>query len=392
MLKSDVADLANASGFADGRCVTAALFLSASFPKDIALGAFRHLCLARRRPSPAGPRAATRWACGRHSPCSESSFRSRLKPFSSGADEIRIFRIFRLQHFGVLTGFPWNYATMNGEDRMSGVSLSGWMKALIAYVRSGEPDLTNRQMALLMLVYLTPGPAHGARPGRMLGVSKPVVTRALNTLGALGYLRRERDQDDRRNVFVVRTSNGAEFLEGFKRNLREATTSSAAHRQIIGQAPAYASPALTVSRCRAFRPAGPRFPRLPQGPRRRRARGRVIASHYAEPVDRHLTTRRCALAPAPRIAASELAGRAVRDARYSLGWAWGYARRGPARRLRPGSDAVADSEQRHHPVVEAAARASPPRRPGWALAGSTEASIAERRRSRVDGESERARV
>jgi DNA-binding MarR family transcriptional regulator len=66
------------------------------------------------------------------------------------------------------------------------------------------------------------------------------VTRALNTLGALGYLRRERDQDDRRNVFVVRTSNGADFLEGFKRNLRDADASAAAHRPIIGQAPAYA--------------------------------------------------------------------------------------------------------------------------------------------------------
>ena len=82
--------------------------------------------------------------------------------------------------------------------------------------RSGEPDLTNRQMALLMLVYLTPGPHTVRGLARVLGVSKPVVTRALNTLGALGYLRRERDQDDRRNVFVVRTSNGADFLEGFK--------------------------------------------------------------------------------------------------------------------------------------------------------------------------------
>jgi hypothetical protein len=40
-------------------------------------------------------------------------------------------------------------------------------------------------------------------------------------------------------VFVVRTSSGAEFLEGFKRNLRE-SDGSAAHRPIIGQAPAYA--------------------------------------------------------------------------------------------------------------------------------------------------------
>src|SRR3990170_6638425 len=105
--------------------------------------------------------------------------------------------------------------------RMGESSLTRWMRALIGYVRSGEPDLTNRQMALLMLVYLTPGPHTVRGLAHVLGVSKPVVTRALNTLGALGYLRRERDQDDRRNVFVVRTSDGTEFLEGFKRNLRE---------------------------------------------------------------------------------------------------------------------------------------------------------------------------
>jgi DNA-binding MarR family transcriptional regulator len=58
----------------------------------------------------------------------------------------------------------------------------------------------------------------------------------LNTLGALGYLRRERDQDDRRNVFVVRTKDGADFLEDFKRNLREGDRAFAASRPIIGQA------------------------------------------------------------------------------------------------------------------------------------------------------------
>lgn len=120
-------------------------------------------------------------------------------------------------------------------------SLTGWMKALIGYVRSGAPDLTNRQMALLMLVYLTPGPHTVRGLARLLGVSKPVVTRALNTLGALGYLRRERDQDDRRNVFVVRTSDGAEFLESFKRNLRDGDEPGAAPvRPIIGQVPAFA--------------------------------------------------------------------------------------------------------------------------------------------------------
>ena len=110
------------------------------------------------------------------------------------------------------------------------LSLKAWMKALIAYVRSGEPDLTNRQMALLLLVYLTPGPHTVRGLARMLGVSKPVVTRALNTLGALGYLRRERDQDDRRNIFVVRTSSGTEFLESFKRYLGQEEPAAGAGR------------------------------------------------------------------------------------------------------------------------------------------------------------------
>jgi len=116
---------------------------------------------------------------------------------------------------------------------MSDVSLSGWMNTLIDYVRSGAPDLTNRQMALLMLVYLSPGPHTVRGLAKILGVSKPVVTRALNTLGGLGYLRRERDQDDRRNVFVVRTSDGTNFLEGFKRFLR-ANDSDNAERPAIG--------------------------------------------------------------------------------------------------------------------------------------------------------------
>lgn len=94
-------------------------------------------------------------------------------------------------------------------------SLSGWMQTLVGYVRSGEPDLTNRQMALLLAVYLTPGPHTVRGLARLLGVSKPVVTRALNTLGTLGYLRRERDETDRRNIFVARTDRGANFLEEF---------------------------------------------------------------------------------------------------------------------------------------------------------------------------------
>jgi len=98
-------------------------------------------------------------------------------------------------------------------------ALGSWMRTLINYVRSGEPDLTNRQMALMLLVYLTPGPHTVRGLAHILGVSKPVITRALNTLGSLGYLRRVRDESDRRNVFVARTGSGQDFLDGFERNL-----------------------------------------------------------------------------------------------------------------------------------------------------------------------------
>ena len=98
---------------------------------------------------------------------------------------------------------------------MARAMLTDWMQTLIDYVRSGHPDLTNRQMALLMVVYEKPGPHTVRGLARDLQVSKPVVTRALNRLGSLGYLARERDEHDRRNVFVAKTQAGAEFLEDF---------------------------------------------------------------------------------------------------------------------------------------------------------------------------------
>jgi DNA-binding MarR family transcriptional regulator len=82
------------------------------------------------------------------------------------------------------------------------------MQTLIGYVRSGQPDLT-------------PGPHTVRGLAHMLGVSKPVITRALNTLGTLGYLRRVRDEADRRNVFVAKTSTGQDFLERFEGNIEQ---------------------------------------------------------------------------------------------------------------------------------------------------------------------------
>ena len=71
MLASDVADLGKCADAPMAGAVTAALFLQKFVPDGTALGPSRHLRLARRRPSPGGPRAATPWACarpGQHAP------------------------------------------------------------------------------------------------------------------------------------------------------------------------------------------------------------------------------------------------------------------------------------------------------------------------------------
>ena len=98
--------------------------------------------------------------------------------------------------------------------------LKDWLRTLISFVQSDQPDLTNRQMAILMVVYLMDGPHTVRGLAARLKVSKPVVTRALNTLGALGYVRRQKDESDLRNIFVERTEAGMAFLEDFADRVR----------------------------------------------------------------------------------------------------------------------------------------------------------------------------
>lgn len=106
--------------------------------------------------------------------------------------------------------------------------LQHWMGALLNYVRSGQPDLTNRQLTVMLVVYLDAGPHTVRGLAETLGVSKPVITRALNRLGTLGYLRRQRDEQDRRSVFVAITAKGVRFLESFAGILAESGQRTAA--------------------------------------------------------------------------------------------------------------------------------------------------------------------
>lgn len=94
-------------------------------------------------------------------------------------------------------------------------ALELWRHSLVASVRGDAPDLSARQMALLLCVYLDDGPHTVRGMAKELKISKPAVSRALDRLGELGYIRRERDELDRRNVLIRRTLGGAEFLSSF---------------------------------------------------------------------------------------------------------------------------------------------------------------------------------
>lgn len=80
-------------------------------------------------------------------------------------------------------------------------------------VRDDQPDLTIRQMTILLTIYLETPPHTVRGLAGKLGVTKPVVTRALDTMGRMNLVSRRRDERDRRNVLVQRTVDGAIYLE-----------------------------------------------------------------------------------------------------------------------------------------------------------------------------------
>lgn len=83
---------------------------------------------------------------------------------------------------------------------------------LVESVRGEAPDLSARQLALMLIVYLESGPHTVRGLAALLKISKPAISRALDRLGELGYVKRKRDELDRRNVHVQCTQKGTHFL------------------------------------------------------------------------------------------------------------------------------------------------------------------------------------
>ena len=88
-----------------------------------------------------------------------------------------------------------------------------WHAVNLHLVRDDEPDLSARQLTILLTIYLE-APPHTVRGlAERLKVTKPVITRALDTMGKLELVARRRDEADRRNVVIQRTAKGALAVE-----------------------------------------------------------------------------------------------------------------------------------------------------------------------------------
>jgi len=120
-------------------------------------------------------------------------------------------------------------------DQFAGLNkqaLGLWLDVTSRTVQSDGPDLTARQTALMLTVYLETGPHTVRALAQRLGVGKPAIVRAIDTLQDVGLVERRPDPSDRRNIFVVGTEAGAERLSTYAasiaRNIAEITQVSRA--------------------------------------------------------------------------------------------------------------------------------------------------------------------
>ncbi|WP_084397721.1 MarR family transcriptional regulator [Henriciella aquimarina] len=94
-------------------------------------------------------------------------------------------------------------------------SLDLWRRTMSAYVRTSDCDLSARQQAIFLTVALEPGPHTVRGLAASFDLAKPAVTRALDTLEKQGFVRRRKDENDLRSVFIERTVEGMDWLRGF---------------------------------------------------------------------------------------------------------------------------------------------------------------------------------
>jgi DNA-binding MarR family transcriptional regulator len=95
------------------------------------------------------------------------------------------------------------------------VTLALWKDVTIASVSGSLPDLSARQTAVLMCVYLEEGPHTVRSLASRLNVTKAVISRAIDRLKSYEFILRADDPRDRRSIVLRRTPEGINYLRSF---------------------------------------------------------------------------------------------------------------------------------------------------------------------------------
>ena len=111
---------------------------------------------------------------------------------------------------------------MNSSEYNAGQLLSLWHRVVLSTLHNSGPDLSTRQLGVLLTVYMKEENHTVRGLARELRVSKPAITRALDRLCELGLLRRKADDRDRRSVLIQRTVKGSVFLSEFSGAIMDA--------------------------------------------------------------------------------------------------------------------------------------------------------------------------
>jgi DNA-binding MarR family transcriptional regulator len=94
-------------------------------------------------------------------------------------------------------------------------TLNLWKDVTVASVAGERPDLSARQMAVMLCVYLEEGPHTVRSLAARLKVTKAVISRAIDRLKSYNYIKRADDPRDRRSIVLRRTPDGINFLRDF---------------------------------------------------------------------------------------------------------------------------------------------------------------------------------
>lgn len=116
-------------------------------------------------------------------------------------------------------------------------ALKLWQHCTVRCLRELPYDLSQRQLGVLLTIYMGDPPHTVKSLSEQLKVAKPAICRALDTLSMNDLVRRKKDEQDRRNVFLQRTVNGSVFLRDFADIIvQEVTDREFKAQQAISQA------------------------------------------------------------------------------------------------------------------------------------------------------------